>query len=120
DRNDSGELEGAELLPFAWLVSKAHPPAPPPPAASEPLASPSAPAPPVAQPEVAPGPGGGNHFARLDPSRDGLIDESDLRALQAPARLDLHLRAVLSAMDQDGDGRLAEDEFRAALGDLPR
>lgn len=120
DRNDSGQLEGGELFPFAWLASRARP-APVPPSPPEPAPPEPSPAetPPAAVREREPGPGRGSHFARLDPGRDGFIDEADLRTLQSPARLDLRLRAVLSALDRDGDGRLSESEFRAAMGDAP-
>lgn len=120
DRNDSRQLEAGELFPFAWLASKARP-APTAPAETEPTPPPAGTE--VAQPLAKarpPGPGGGSHFSRLDPNADDHIDEADLRALQSPARLDLRLRAVLSALDRDGDGRLSEAEFRAAMGDRAR
>jgi Ca2+-binding EF-hand superfamily protein len=119
DRNDSGQLEGGELFPFAWLASKSRSAAP----SEGESASAPVPDPVVAEvtpPEPEPRKAGGNHFARLDPDHDGFVGEADLRLLQRPARLDLRLGAVLSALDRDGDGRLSEAEFRAAMGATPR
>jgi Ca2+-binding EF-hand superfamily protein len=108
DTDDSGELEVPELAAIAWLASKYMPeslrPAPA-------VAGAVQPERPRARAALLP-----THFTRLDPGRDGFIDEADLRALQSPARLDLRFRALLSAMDRDGDGRLSEAEFRASMG----
>jgi Ca2+-binding EF-hand superfamily protein len=125
DRNDSAQLEVSELLPLAWMASQAHPAAAPPPPTAQPLeAAPAEPALAITPPLPAPAsPTDGakvTHFARLDPGHDGFIDESDLRVLQGPARLDLRVKAVLSAMDADGDGRLSESEFHAAMAAPPR
>jgi Ca2+-binding EF-hand superfamily protein len=122
DRNDSGQLEASEVFALAWLASRAHP-APPPPQAEIPLEPTMDPAETPAQlggSAPAPRPELRSHFARLDPGQDGFIDEADLRALQSPARLELRLRAVLSALDRDGDGRLSEDEFELSLGAVRR
>jgi hypothetical protein len=117
DANGSGQLEAAELTALAGLVSRHrsghHKPSP----EQSGAATPASPAEPEAASAAATPARGQTHFARLDASGDGFVDEADLRALQSPARLDLRLRAVLSAMDQDGDGRLSEAEFRAALGE---
>ena len=56
-----------------------------------------------------------SHFRRLDLWNDGYIDENDLRQLIAPARVEVRVAAILSALDTDGDNRLSEDEFRTAL-----
>lgn len=115
DPNGSSELGARELMPLAWLASKHMPKAllPDPPAADVLAASAVTPAgieAPPAAPARAP-----THFGLLDPGRDGFIDEADLRALQSQARLDVRLRAVLSAMDGDGDGRLSELEFQRSM-----
>ena len=111
DANKSGELEARELKTLAWLASQNVPESlrpDPPVATATPDVADDAPAAPL--PPHAP-----THFTLLDPGRDGFIDESDLRALQSQARLDVRVRAVLSAMDTDGDGRLSEAEFRASM-----
>lgn len=121
DGDDSGELEATELVTIAWLCSERMPESlrdkvlgkdPPPDGEPEELARelPDGP-PPLPRPSDGPA----SHFRRLDPSGDGAIDEADLRSLLSPARLDLRLNAVLSALDRDGDGRLTEAEFRAAM-----
>lgn len=115
DPNGSSELGARELMPLAWLASKHMPEAlmPDPPAADIQPASAVSTAgieAPPAEPARAP-----THFGRLDPGRDGFIDEADLRALQSQARIDVRLRAVLSAMDGDGDGRLSELEFQRSM-----
>lgn len=120
DPDDSGQLESGELVAIAWLVSQHVPealrPAPAPAGqADEPPAGEAVLAQPRERGELFP-----RHFARLDPGHDGFIDEADLRALQSPSRLDLRFRALLSAMDQDGDGRLSEAEFQASMGAAPR
>jgi len=152
DPNGSGELEPAELVPIAWMVSQRVPPrAAQPPAEESPFVESELPETAAsAKPDAtedpsetrpAPGDAAGaqtvagealaaedasgeqerrrplTHFTRLDADRDGFITEEDLRTLQSPARLDLRLRAILSAMDSDGDGRLSEAEFRAAMGE---
>jgi Ca2+-binding EF-hand superfamily protein len=120
DPNDSGQLEGQELFTLAWMASehgpKPEPPAPPPEVAP-PLAE-VVPASPEASPPSTVIPG--THFARLDADNDGTIDEADLRKLQSPTILDVRLRAVLSALDRDGDGRLSPAEFEASMSDRPR
>jgi Ca2+-binding EF-hand superfamily protein len=125
DPNDSGELGARELGPLAWLATKHMPealrpdPSPPAPevaAASTPAGeAPTVPADDGAPHALAP-PARASHFDLLDPGRDGALDEADLRALQSQARLDVRLRAVLSAMDADGDGQLSRAEFDAAMG----
>lgn len=105
DPNASGELGLRELTPLAWLASKNLP---------ESLRPDSAPTgePEPASESVSPP---RTHFDLLDPGHDEFIDEADLRALQANVRLEVRLRAVLSALDGDGDGRLSEAEFRASM-----
>ena len=115
DPDDSGQLENGELIAIAWLVSRHVPEAlrPAPPTddpADRPSPADSGPAGPKKDGALVP-----THFALLDPGHDGFIDEADLRALQSPSRLDLRFRALLSAMDQDGDGRLSEAEFRGSM-----
>lgn len=116
DLDESGELEARELLPLCFLVARnlpepLRPPEPEPPAPDE--AAGDAPDPVEA---AVPALEARTHFARLDPSGDGAIDDTDLRALQSPARLGIRVEAVLSALDADGDGRLSEPEFRRAMG----
>jgi len=115
DPDDSGELESTELVAIAWMVSRRVPEALR--KAPEPAAPPGEAATPAAPERSA---GLATHFGLLDAGADGYIDEADLRALQSPARLDLRLQALLSAMDQDGDGRLSASEFRASMGAGPR
>ena len=62
-------------------------------------------------------PGPTPHFRRLDPGNDGFVDVNDLRDLLAPARISVRASAVVSALDQDGDGLLSEAEFLGALSD---
>lgn len=141
DPDDSGQLEETELVPLCWIASRRLsetllpllvPPEPVPEptaeSASE-IETPIEPGPesgteaePEAEEEATPPrelPFGFAHFARLDVDHDGFLDEADLRKLQSPARLDLRLKAVLSAMDLDGDGRLSSAEFDAAMRGLP-
>lgn len=122
DPNGSGELELAELVPVAWIASQ-HAPEPPPALEPGEDSSPAQEAPPLADdgllPALEPNPHL-THFARLDANDDGALDEDDLRTLQSPVRLELRLRAILSALDRDGDGRLSESEFRAAMLDSAR
>ena len=116
DPDDSGQLESGELSAIAWLVSRHVPEAlRTQPAPAEPAPEGSGPPLPAEPRALVP-----THFARLDPGHDGFIDETDLRALQSPSRLDLRFRALLSAMDKDGDGRLSEAEFQASMGKSPR
>lgn len=118
DPDDSGQLESGELVAIAWLVSQHVPEALRPAPAPEIVALADEPPPSAPGPLAEPPDRGAllpTHFARLDPGQDGFIDEADLRALQSPSRLDLRFRALLSAMDQDGDGRLSEAEFRGSM-----
>ncbi len=110
DPDHSGQLEASELFGIAWLASERvprprDPGLPRPPDGSRP-------------PRARGGPS--THFERLDPSQDGVIDATDLRALLTPARIDVRLNAVLSAIDENGDGRLTEEEFLDSLRDRPR
>jgi Ca2+-binding EF-hand superfamily protein len=115
DPDDSGQLEQGELVAIAWIVSRHVP------EALRPAPEPSAPAAEATEPEpTAVAPQAPAHFGLLDPDADGYIDEADLRALQSPSRLDLRFRALLSAMDRDGDGRLSPAEFQASMGAGPR
>jgi Ca2+-binding EF-hand superfamily protein len=115
DPDDSGQLEGDELVAIAWIVSRNVPEAlRPPPAPPAPAGEPEHSEPPASAARVP------THFGLLDPGADGFIDEADLRALQSPSRLDLRFRVLLSAMDQDGDGRLSPAEFQASMGAGPR
>lgn len=111
DPNDSGELGARELTPLAWLTSKHLPESLRP----ELVPAPAAPEATDGALPVPPAPTLTTHFARLDPDHDGAIGESDLRALQGNVRLEVRLRAVLSAMDADGDGRLTEAEFASSM-----
>lgn len=116
DTDESTELESRELVPLCFLVAR-HLPGPLRPPEPEPTTpvelAREEPAPLQA---VAPALEARTHFARLDPSGDGAVDDTDLRALQSPARLGIRVEAVLSALDGNGDGRLSEDEFRRAMG----
>ena len=118
DPDDSGQLEASELVAIAWMVSRHVPDVlrPPP----EPAGVTASAALRSGVPAPTRDPGLATHFGLLDAGADGFIDEADLRALQGPDRLDLRLRALLSAMDQDGDGRLSEAEFQASMGARPR
>lgn len=118
DRDDTAGLETAELYPLAWMASQRLPP----PAAAAPgdAAGTSQGDAAAADAATARTLGGLTHFGRLDPDRDGYVTEAELRKLQSPVRLELRLRALLSGMDQDGDGRLSEAEFRASMGTAPR
>jgi Ca2+-binding EF-hand superfamily protein len=117
DQDDSGQLEAGELWPLCFLVAR-HLPPPTPSSEVDPDAPTDSPA--GTEPETleatSPPLQGRTHFARLDPSADGAIDDTDLRALQSPARLGVRVEAVLSALDENGDGRLSEAEFRRAMG----
>lgn len=123
DPDDSGQLEASELVAMAWMVSQRLPQAQRPEAPARAAAEESAPTPvtepapesPAARPTPAQ-----THFGRLDEDGDGFVEESDLRTLQSPARVEVRLRAILSALDQDGDGRLSEDEFLSSMDDGPR
>ncbi|MEW6072528.1 MAG: EF-hand domain-containing protein [Planctomycetota bacterium] len=61
-------------------------------------------------------PGPVTHFRRLDLDDDGFVDARDLALLLAPARIPIRTSAVLAALDRDGDSRLDETEFLAAMG----
>lgn len=58
-------------------------------------------------------------FRRLDIDADGRISLEDLAELQRPLVLPVRARAVLAALDTDGDGVLDEPEFRASMGSAP-
>ena len=58
-------------------------------------------------------------FRRLDIDGDGGISLDDLAELQRPLVLPVRARAVLAALDTDGDGRLDETEFRASMRSRP-
>jgi Ca2+-binding EF-hand superfamily protein len=127
DRDDSGGLEAAELYPLAWMAAQRLPAAVTGPdavaevVAAEPDDSATeVDEPPSTADATARTLTGLTHFGRLDPDRDGFVTEAELRKLQSPVRLEIRLRAVLSGMDQDGDGRLSEAEFRASMGDVRR
>ena len=125
DPNGSGALEANELRPLATLMTELR--------LELPLAATLADDPegtnfedlyrPARAPErpssLTSGPprleGPLSHFRRLDLWNDGYIDENDLRQLIAPARVEVRVAAILSALDTDGDNRLSEDEFRTAL-----
>lgn len=119
DQDESRQLEQGELLAIAWMASQHLPEAllpreAPPEVAFETESDPTTTTPEALQRgTLGEGP---THFRRLDADDDGFIDEADLRKLQSPARIDLRLRAVLSAMDADGDGRLSQEEFTASMG----
>jgi EF hand domain-containing protein len=57
-------------------------------------------------------------FLRLDIDRDGFISVADLETLMRPVRVGVRPHAVINTLDTDGDMRLSEQEFRAALIDL--
>ena len=127
DPNGSGALEANELRPVATLLSEMRVVLPPPSA----LADNPDPTTPSFEKlynrdreaerptTVTGGPprieGPVSHFRRLDLWNDGYIDEADLRQLIAPARVEVRVAAILSALDTDGDNRLSEEEFRTAL-----
>jgi Ca2+-binding EF-hand superfamily protein len=116
DRNDSGQLEGGELLALAWLAAEhwegdVAPEAP----GSMPPELPAEPPEPSRARALGEPRGRPSHFQRLDPDHDGFLSEADLRLLQGSTRLELRLRALLSALDQDGDGRLCASEFDASM-----
>ena len=119
DPNENGQLEARELGNLCWIVSQ-HLPEAMRPALTPPPAPEPEPAPEVAAADEKPHGDARSraltHFRRLDASEDGVLDETDLRALQSPARLDVRLEAVLSALDANGDGHLTEDEFHASMG----
>jgi len=58
-------------------------------------------------------------FRRLDIDADGEISLDDLAELQRPLVLPVRARAVLAALDTNGDGVLDESEFRAAMVPSP-
>jgi hypothetical protein len=58
-------------------------------------------------------------FRRLDIDADGGISLEDLAELQRPLVLPVRARAVLAALDGNGDGNLDESEFRAAMRFAP-
>jgi Ca2+-binding EF-hand superfamily protein len=58
-------------------------------------------------------------FRRLDIDADGGISLEDLAELQRPLVLSVRARAVLAALDGNGDGTLDESEFRAAMRSAP-
>jgi Ca2+-binding EF-hand superfamily protein len=119
DPNETGQLERQELGPLTDLIGTRLPQDSAARAKlfeelqrstlSRSLIEPTSPLPPRI-------PGPVTHFRRLDVRDDGTIDVDDLRELLAPARLDVRSSTVLAALDRDGDGRLSEVEFDAALG----
>jgi Ca2+-binding EF-hand superfamily protein len=131
DPDDSGQLEAAELVAVAWMASQHLSESLRPSNASPaPVAAVETPVAAAADPAATPPAGEAappahdaaslTHFGRLDADGDGFVDEDDLRTLQSPARAEVRLRAILSALDTDGDGRLTEAEFRASMDDGPR
>lgn len=58
-------------------------------------------------------------FRRLDIDADGAISLEDLSELQRPLVLPVRARAVLAALDANGDGTLDEAEFRASMRSAP-
>ena len=58
-------------------------------------------------------------FRRLDIDADGMITLEDLTELQRPLVLPVRARAVLAALDGNGDGSLDEAEFRGAMRSAP-
>ena len=58
-------------------------------------------------------------FRRIDIDADGLISLDDLAELQRPLVLPVRARAVLAALDTNGDGTLDETEFRASMRSAP-
>ncbi len=55
-------------------------------------------------------------FHRLDIDRDGFISVADLETLMRPVRTGVRPAAVINTLDTDGDMRLSEREFNAAMG----
>lgn len=129
DPNDSDELEANELGPIATLLTEMRLVLPP---TAELADNPNTKSRPFEElykrnrdeerptgalgtaPKIA---GPVSHFRRLDLWNDGYIDESDLRQLILPARIEVRVAAILSALDADGDNRLSQEEFRTALTD---
>jgi hypothetical protein len=54
-------------------------------------------------------------FRRLDFDQSGSISAEDLENLQRPLVLPVRCRAVLAALDTDGNGELSPEELDAAL-----
>ena len=54
-------------------------------------------------------------FWRLDLDGDGYIEDEDLGVLQGTTHLPISVRAVRSALDRDGDGKLSALELAQAL-----
>lgn len=120
DGDRSGGLDETELVRLSTNLESSIPAAGEGTSAGDPTSSASG-----AGADRAPGrapliPGPVRHFRRLDLGNDGAIDESDLRACLAGSRMEVRLAGVLGALDRDGDRRLTEAEFLAALGDPSR
>lgn len=119
DRDESGELEGQELVLFAELLSATYTPEL---AIIDPADSPKSidalfgqitpreqgyqttPQPPQI---VGPVP----IFRRLDLDNDGGVTLSDLEGLRAAMQLSVRTTAVFAALDTDQDGKLTEAEL---------
>jgi len=54
-------------------------------------------------------------FRRVDYDADGGITREDLRELLLGAGIRVHVDTLLSALDEDGDGRIDEAEFEASM-----
>lgn len=59
-------------------------------------------------------------FRRLDYNDDGLIGRDDLDVLLLGAGIEVRHNALIASFDKDGDHKISEAEFFAAMGDTTR
>ncbi len=123
DRDNSGKLEGDELVTFSQLLSATYTPEQ---AIVDPAKAPksidqlfgqvtqrpqglnTAPQPPQIKGPV-------SHFRRLDLDDDGGITLEDLNKLLASSQLSVRVSGVFAALDTDRDGTISESEFMDAM-----
>jgi Ca2+-binding EF-hand superfamily protein len=121
DRNQSNELEAAELGPFAFIISRRLPPG-----GLLGLQKSKATEAEVLKWESKRGdlskPLNGltearqfSHFSRLDSDGDGKIDSVDLRHKLTQAHTSVRASAIVSALDLDGNGSIDPKEFLLAV-----